>query len=64
VIKVEKNILDAINSVTQVLDSLDEYFLHPEEISKMMHEKGINMRYLYLVYDHSTLNFTKAYIIS
>jgi hypothetical protein len=29
-----------------------------------MHEKGVNMRYLYLVYDNSKLNFTRTYIIS
>lgn len=29
-----------------------------------MHGNGVNMKYLGLIYEHSTLSFTKSFIIS
>jgi hypothetical protein len=62
--KLSKNIHVSIAELIKELDSLTFCFVHPKELEDKMHEMGINMRYLGMIYENCKLKFIKSFIMS
>lgn len=62
--KLSQKILIPITKLIKELDGLMFCFVHPKQLEEKMHDMGINMRYLGLIYENCTLKFVKTYIMS
>ena len=47
-----------------MLDDMTYFYVDSEDFSEMLHSKGINMRYLGLIYEYASLPFTKSCILA
>jgi len=53
-----------IKSAAEEIDSLSVYFMNSSEISKYLHSKGINIRYIGHIYDLLLTTYAKRILMS
>ncbi len=46
------------------IDSLEEYFFNPQELTVILHQYGVNVRYLGLAYDNLKEEYPKRMVMT
>lgn len=61
---ISKLLLGRVENLVDELQNADEYFINSEELSSIMHCRGINMRYLGTLYKKLQSDWLKKIILS
>ena len=46
------------------IDNLEQYFFNPQELSMILHQYGVNVRYLGLAYDNLKEQYPKRLLMT